>query len=215
MVSNYLLARLKLVALIAIAILSFVYVYRQHHRVVTDGTLLGLTIGTSKSETLADLSGRSDVSAIEPRVPEFYVTNDNLSALHKLRDVPNFVIEGQRFQARVSHAGGNITFFRHLGVGKGIQVRPTTIGELIGHLEVEFQSNPSLRVFAIAQPFGMTMTQYDLSNARIPNQRETDWLLTFDHWFFHLDGSYSNVNLFFERGVLAKIEYRNNFMELP
>lgn len=91
------------ISIFILAILTVIlFAYRQHHRVVIEGTFLGLTIGESKTQVFENLVERPDVSAISPRVPAYYVTSENITELSRLSSIPAFVIDGPRFQITVT-----------------------------------------------------------------------------------------------------------------
>ncbi|MCP5073010.1 MAG: hypothetical protein GY947_06920 [Rhodobacteraceae bacterium] len=51
--------------------------------------------------------------------------------------------------------------------------------------------------------------------SNIDNNEAVSKLLTYDRWFFHVEDSAKQFNLFFAGDRLVKIDYRNYYMELP
>lgn len=208
--------RWRIPLLLTLASAIFYGGYYLHYRDVRTGTFDGLTIGSSKETVFLAIDAKSNVSGIVPLVPNLRITSENVEDLDLIRNVDAFMITGPGVQIRVEMRNGEITHVsRHFsdqkldGEWQGIdQMIPAIAAYLRGELDAAVFAVPRSLDFG-ALHMVSTMPQHP------PSIREIEWLFSFDHWQFNEDDRYTSLDLFFQHGKLARIEFRNYFMELP
>ena len=208
--------RIFLATFVLAAVATSMLLYRAHHRVVTSGSFSGSEIGLSKEDVLSIILERTDVSAIQVRVPSFRVSSKNLGEIDRLHEVSAFLIQSPKLQVTVFNDHGTITWYRHQGVGTQMRRRPQEIGDLVPILRDFLAETPEASVIAIPRGLGMTVnSQLPLQNGKPPDAETLSWLFSYDLWAFVEDDRWTSYELSFSGGKLTRIEFRNNFAELP
>jgi len=193
-----------------------ILLYRAHYRVVTSGSLSGFEIGLSKEEVLSMLLARADVSAVQVRVPSFRVSAGNIGDLDGLEDVSAFLIQSPELQVTVYNDRGAIIRYRHQGVGSEMRDRPEGLGDLLPVLRDFLVTTPEASVISVPRGVGMTnKVQLSLHGREPPTEEMRRWLFSYDQWAFVEDDRWTFYKVFFADGKLVRIEFRNDFMELP
>jgi hypothetical protein len=190
--------------------------YRAHYREVVRGSILGLTIGESKEEILADLQARGDVTHVAARVPYFVINHKNIDALPRLRSTPSFLVQGRNMQVKVEVKGSAIEYYSHMGVGNDLSETPENLDTFLPQLRDYLLENTDAGVIPIANiRGGGNSDAVQIIPADTVREKQIRWLMDFDQWGFKLQGRWVFVELFFEDDRLTKVIRQNDFIELP
>lgn len=196
-----------------------VYFRFAHHKVIYEGEFLGLVIGDTKDIVLSKLIDFEHVTHVRGKPKEYIsISANNIDELQMIRNLDAFVIAGPLTQITVIAADGIIVEINQVGIGWQMDGEWESVDQLLPSIQGFLMEDPSRGVFNIVKGYGIGFRSHEVQLAQLKSADRISqyrWLLAQDRWFFDGEEAWTFVDLFFSGNFLERIEFTDNFMELP
>jgi len=179
--------------------------------VITKGEFLGLNIGASKVEVIAQLAQKSNIQYVraEIRNPNI-VRSSNIHELEVVFSGRGFIVEGGGiFTSLIIDTEKVIDVRHHYGENSLFEVK---VGDTSKNLEKKIHS--FLKLNKNASVYNFIIDSRALSPPEM-SKEDFAWLSKYNLWLFSETDAYSQIKLYFKDNKLEKIVHLYTLIELP